>query len=380
MIKGNLYSLCLALALLAFHAGADWPSWLGEELSQTSAWEVSGDERSVEFVPRAEYPKVWVLVSRKARSYDTAVATMLKVYKQELSRAMFRVFLLPDNPKALRQWLMLAERNASLIYAVGSKATVAMHQVYAGGKLPVVSVNAKDPVLLGLTQSYQTSGNNFAYTSLNLPADITLSFLQRFNPKLRQIGILYAKSNTSAYVTQYLPLKAQAEKSGITVFGLEVDESDPSAALDAVVRKQVFAMKARDPQLKHTLLWLTGSSSLLERVDEIYAHSEQVPLLTVVPDAVNGGAGSALMSVGVGFENNAHQAALYGVQILRDGVKPSALPVGVLSPPDISISFKQAERLKAQVPFVLIEMASDIYAQDGEMIRAAGISMEKTKP
>lgn len=380
MIKRTIYGLCFVIALLSCQLRAEWPSWLGQDLNQTSSWQVSSSEHSVAFLPVRETPSVWVLVSRKARSYDTAIATMLKVYKQELSATSFRVFLLPETPSALRLWLKQAERNASLIYVVGSKATVALHDVYAGGTLPVVSVNAKDPVLLGLTDNYRTSGNNFAYTSLNLPADITLSFLRRFNPELRQIGILYAKSNTSAYVTQYLPLKAQAEKSDITVFGFEVDENDPNGGLGEVMQQQMLAIKQADPQLEHSILWLTGSSSLLERMEEIYAHTEQAPLLTVVPDAVNGSANSALMSVGVGFENNAHQAALYGIQILRDGKSPSALPVGVLSPPDISISFKQADRLNAKLPFVLIEMASDIYAQDGEMIRAAGMSMEKTKP
>ncbi len=380
MSKRTILGLCLMLVLVTCHATAKWPSWLGDDLNQASSWQVNGNEHSVEFLPRSETPSVWVLVSRKARSYDTAISTMLKVYKQELSTTSFRVFLLPDTAKALSEWLKQADREASLIYTVGSKATVALHDVYAGGKLPVVSVNAKDPVLLGLTNDYRSSGNNFAYTSLNLPADITLSFLMRFNPELNQIGILYAKSNTSAYVTQYLPLKAQAEKLGIAVVGFEVDENNPQAALDKVMHQKMLTMKATDPQLKHSLLWLTGSSSLLERTEEIYAHSEQAPLLTVVPDAVNGSAQSALMSVGVGFENNAHQAALYGVQILRDGTPPRDLPVGVLSPPDISISFKQADRLKAKVPFVLIEMASDIYAQDGEMIRAAGLSMEKVNP
>lgn len=82
------------------------------------------------------------------------------------------------------------------------------------------------------------------------------------------------------------------------------------------------------------------------------------------------------MSVGVGFENNAHQAALYGIEVLKKGADPASLPVGVLSPPDISISFKQAGRVDTQLPFVLIEMASDIYSQDGKLVRSSGMSME----
>ena len=68
-----------------------------------------------------------------------------------------------------------------------------------------------------------------------------------------------------------------------------------------------------------------------------------------------------------------------GLARLSEGNKfatPASLPVGVLSPPDISISFKQAGRVDTQLPFVLIEMASDIYSQDGKLVRSAGMSME----
>lgn len=371
--------LSLSLSLLnAPLANAELPNWLGDELelSLHKSWVSSSNQDYVDFVPRYEYPRVWVLISRKANSYDTALATMLKVYKQELANARFRVFLLPKNDNQIIQWTKRAEKSADLIYTVGSKATVKLYKLYAGQRLPVVSVNAKDPVLLGLTKGYQTSGNNFAFTSLNLPADITLSFILKFQPKLKQIGVLYAKKNTSAYVTQYLPLKEQAELLGIDIVPFEVDGNEEQASLTEVMRTKVAKMQSASNGKNDSILWLTGSSSLLERVDEINQYAQGLPLLTVVPDAVNETEHSALMSVGVSFENNAHQAALYGIRILRDNIEPHRLPVGMLSPPDISISFQQAEKIQAQMPFVLIEMASDLYAQDGRVIRSAGMAME----
>ncbi|ASG03790.1 MULTISPECIES: ABC transporter substrate binding protein [Vibrio] len=372
--------LILLLALTAFSSVslADWPEWLGERLQAEKVvqWEINANDNDVLFAPRGEYPMVWVLVSRKADAYDVALSTILKVFRREMPNVSFRAFLLPKSQEELVAWTKAADKKANMIYTVGSSATVSLHKIYAGGKLPVVSVNAKDPVLLGLTDNYHSSGNNFAYTSLNLPADITLSFLRRFKPSLTQIGVLYAKSNTSAYLTQFLPLQKEAEKQGVKVFPIEVDENNPELALQHVMQTTIESMKVNDGNLCQSLLWLTGSSSLLNRLDEINLHSEQLPLLTAVPDAVNGTQQSALMSVGVGFENNAHQAALYGIEVLKKGVDPGSLPVGVLSPPDISISFKQAGRVDTQLPFVLIEMASDIYSQDGKLVRSAGMSME----
>ncbi|EMK6581269.1 hypothetical protein V9K46_002059 [Vibrio parahaemolyticus] len=369
--------LLLVLATSSSVSLADWPEWLGEHLQAEKAvqWEINANDSDVLFAPRGEYPMVWVLVSRKADSYDVALSTILKVFRREMPNVSFRAFLLPKSEE-LVAWTKAADKKANMIYTVGSRATVSLHKVYAGGKLPVVSVNAKDPVYLGLTDNYHSSGNNFAYTSLNLPADITLSFLRRFKPRLTQIGVLYAKSNTSAYLTQFLPLQKEAKKQGLTVFPIEVDENNPDLALQHVMQTTIKSMKVNDGNLRQSLLWLTGSSSLLNRLDEINLYSEQLPLLTAVPDAVNGTQQSALMSVGVGFENNAHQAALYGIEVLKKGADPASLPVGVLSPPDISISFKQAGRVDTQLPFVLIEMASDIYSQDGKLVRSSGMSME----
>ncbi len=195
---------------------------------------------------------------------------------------------------------------------------------------------------------------------MNLPADITLSFLRRFKPSLTQIGVLYAKSNTSAYLTQFLPLQKEAEKQGVTVFPIEVDENNPELALQYVMQTTVESMKVNDGNLRQSLLWLTGSSSLLNRLDEINLYSEQLPLLTAVPDAVNGTQQSALMSVGVGFENNAHQAALYGIEVLK---RAQHLPLCLWAccrHQTSRLALNKQYRVDTQLPFVLIEMVPAI--------------------
>ncbi|KXF83565.1 ABC transporter substrate binding protein [Enterovibrio coralii] len=374
----RLILLLLPTLFISATNAEEWPEWLGETVKTTaqSDWRFNGDQSVLQIMPKRENPNIWVVVSRKATSYDTALSTMLNVYKQEFDSVSFSVVKLPSGDGELDALLQLADSNADLLYTVGSKATVAVSKAYEGD-LPIVSVNAKDPVLLGLVDDYEGSGSNFAYTSLNLPSNVTLSFLLRYMPDLSQIGVLYARSNASAYLTQYLPLKQEAERRGIRVLGLEVDENIEDKTLEQVMAREVQAMKSQDANLSQSLLWLTGSSSLLARVDEINALSSELPLLTVVPEAVNGGEDSALISVGVSFVNNAHQAALYGIRILRDGERAGDLPVGVISPPDISISFRQAKRLKKPVPLAFLEMASDVYADDGSIVRAQGMSMEK---
>lgn len=356
-----------------------WPQWLGEELQPDSSshWQTEITDLGVTYSPAQSLPTVLVIISRKAKSYDTALNTLLGAFSRKLPQAQLVIRKLPTEEVELAELLNHAEQSSDLIYTVGSKATVAVRAAFKGRKTPVVSVNAKDPVQLGLIDDYQGSGDNFAFTSLNLPADVTLAFMQRFKPQLEQVAVLYAKRNKSAYVTQYLPLKKEAEQKEVKVWPIMVDESDPDLRLETTMKRTISELKQNDPNLTKTVLWLTGSSSLLARVAEINQYSSNLPLISAVPDVVRQGKDSALMSFGVSFVNNAHQAALYGLSILKGETTAGELPVGLISPPDIAISFEQAQRINQQIPFVLMEMASDVYDTDGKVIRSEGKSMQE---
>jgi len=51
-----------------------------------------------------------------------------------------------------------------------------------------------------------------------------------------------------------------------------------------------------------------------------------------------------VLAIGVSFESNAQLATVYATRILN-GVKPSTLKVGIVSPPDIAISFRKARQI-----------------------------------
>ncbi|OAN18771.1 hypothetical protein A3K86_02610 [Photobacterium jeanii] len=358
-----------------------WPQWLGKELQPTanSHWKAEVANESVLYAPAKALPKVLVIVSRKATSYDIALKTLLSEFSRALPQAQWVVKKLPATPNEISSMLQRFEGDVSLVYTLGSRATVEVRKVYKGGKLPVISVNAKDPVQLGLIDQYSGSGDNFAFTSLNLPAEVVLNFIQRFKPTLKSIGILYANTNRSAYLTQFLPLQKVAQQAGIKIVPIAVDENEAELKLDVAMPRAIKTLKQGDPQLAHSVLWLTGSSSLLSRVDEINQHSQQLALISAVPDVVNETEHSALMSFGVSFVNNAHQAAIYGLKVIKGEIEVGQLPVGVISPPDIAISFQQAKRIRQQVPFVLMEMASDVYGVNGTVIRLNGKPVKEQK-
>ena len=82
-----------------------------------------------------------------------------------------------------------------------------------------------------------------------------------------------------------------------------------------------------------------------------------------------------MLSIGVSFESNAHLSAIYGINILTGKTTPGELPVGVVSPPDISLNFEIARRIGLKVPFSFFESASFVYDYNGKTVRKNGVAV-----
>ena len=136
------------------------------------------------------------------------------------------------------------------------------------------------------------------------------------------------------------------------------------------VRDAVNTMRKNDVDLSNSLFWITGSTLLFGEIATINQHSFRVPVLSTVTDVVQDGDDSAVLSVGISFESNAHQAAIYAADVLEDRRKVGALPVGVVSPPDVAISFRKAREIGMKIPFSLFESATTIYDNDGKLVRS----------
>ena len=95
-------------------------------------------------------------------------------------------------------------------------------------------------------------------------------------------------------------------------------------------------------------------------------------MLSVVPDVVQQGGDSAVLSIGVGFESNAQLAAIYGADILAGRARAGDLKVGVVSPPDIAVNFRRAAEIGLRIPFRFFEAATFVYDRDGKPVRLRG--------
>lgn len=379
-IAGAL-GLCFALSASGAYAQRDFSSWFkfGEEVRQSwTVTEVAGDPMRVAIRPlftTSPTYRVMVFYPRPSSAYDTAITRILQVFAEKEIDAEFSIVNFNNEDARGDRAIAAADRGRyDLIFGMGSESTAWLYSRYRGRSIPVVSVCSKDPVELGQIRDYESgSGTNIAFTSLNMPIDVQMAYLLELRPTLRNIAILVDGKNVSAMQTQAQPMARHARELGLRVLDLVVqDPNNAQRELRDLVANAVRAMKKNDPALAHSVFWITGSTAVFREIKAINENADRVPVLSAVPEVVRPGDDSAVLSVGVSFESNAHLAAIYGADVLLGRVRVGDLKVGIVSPPDIAINIRKARQIELPIPFSFFESASYVFDYDGRPARAAG--------
>jgi putative tryptophan/tyrosine transport system substrate-binding protein len=60
------------------------------------------------------------------------------------------------------------------------------------------------------------------------------------------------------------------------------------------------------------------------------------------------------------------------LDILYNGKKPATMPAGVVSPPDLAISFMKSRQIGLEIPFSFFENAGYVYDHNGKVVRSNG--------
>lgn len=383
----ELFAAVLLLAQMAvtsaIAAEPAYGTWFKPATDAHQHWEfseVAGDPLQLTIrrkPPGAEgrQRRVFVLFPKASSAYDAAMSKILGVFEDKDIDAEFTLFNFNKKPARGNQALELVNAGEfELIFSMGSQSTAWLWQNYRDESIPVVSICSKDPVVLGQTDRYDRgTGTNFAFTSLNMPIEVQMAYVLELKPNLKNLAVLVNSKNVSAMETQAKPIAEFARERGIRVLELAIQNPERAAdELESMVREAVTVMRKNDPTLNDSLFWITGSTAVFREIETINANSDRVPVLSVVPDVVRAGDDSAVLSIGIGFESNAHLAAIYGLDVLDGRVDVGELEVGIVSPPDIAINFRIAREIGLEIPFSFFESASFIYDYDGRMVRNNG--------
>jgi putative ABC transport system substrate-binding protein len=203
-----------------------------------------------------------------------------------------------------------------------------------------------------------------------------MAYVRELRPDLKNIAVLVDVKNVSAFQTQAKPIADYVSKKGVNViWGSVQNPANARQELTKIIPDAVKTMQKTDPDLSKSLFWVTGSTSIFREIAVINQYADRVPVVSVVPEIVTAGADTAALAIGVGFESNASLAAIYGAKIL-DGTKAGDLKVGLVSPPDIAISFKKTHEIGMRVPFSFFEIASFVYDYDGRPVRTITHALE----
>ncbi len=383
LTKGFLLAAVITAAWpTTVHALPAYSSWFRHSENITGAWtfsEVGADPNRVHIestVPSSGKSKrVLVLYPKRSSAYDIAMSKILDVFASKNMPLEFQVINFENNDGRGAAVLdLVEEQQFDLIFSMGSQSTAWLHQYYRNGATPVVTVCSKDPVALGHIEDYENgSGTNFAFTSLNMPTEVQLAYLMDFMPSLKNLGIVVARNNISAVRTQAKPMQEAVEAKGINAIYLAVqDPAKTKDELGVLIDDALVEMRKSDPSLDHSMLWITGSTSIFREIETVNHHAGPVPVLSAVPEVVQAGDKSAVVSIGISFESNGYLAAVYGYDVIMGNAKAGDLKVGIVSPPDIAINFRRARAIGVEVPFSFFESANYVYDYEGKAVRLRG--------
>ncbi len=319
--------------------------------------------------------RVLIPFAKPSPPFDGTLTKMLDVLYEKRVPVTLHLWHYKQKLDVLAAIIAFGEANRfDLLAPMGSEATQNVHDTYLNGPLPVLSLFTKDPVLQGWVKDYDKgSGTNLAYCSVAVPIDVQIAYMRQLNPGVTNIAVMYSSNSQSTIDAQVTPLKEAAGPEGITVFDVVVtDDNKPEPELSAQIPRAIEKMRASDPDLGKSVFWATGTTSVINSVDLISKIVGKVPVLASYPDMVKEGSGSAIMSVGIEYENVGYLAAASMLDILYNGARPGEMKIGVISPPDLAINFLKAHEIGAKIPFSFFENASYVYDDQGKIARKRG--------
>jgi putative ABC transport system substrate-binding protein len=239
----------------------------------------------------------------------------------------------------------LVAGKVDVIVTTGYPAALAAKQ---GTTLPVVAVNAGDPVDTGLVESLARPGGNLTGIS-DVSAEVTpkrLELLKEIAPRLRRVAMLW-NADDLGMTLRYRASQAGAEKLGISVQPLGVREPNDF--------DQAFAAMNRD--MPDAILMVTDSLTILNRNRLFdYAAEHRLPAIFEFDFLVRDG---GLMSYGPDTEESLDRVAALVDRILK-GAKPAELPFEQPRLFRFALNLKTAKSIGFEVPTTLLALADEV--------------------
>jgi putative tryptophan/tyrosine transport system substrate-binding protein len=239
----------------------------------------------------------------------------------------------------------LVRLNVDVIVTVGTLAPLAAKQ--ATKTIPIVMVNAGDPLGSGLVDSLARPGGNVTGMSLMAP-DLgakRLELLKEVLPQVSNVGILWNAANPYTALV-FKETERAASLLGVRLQSIEVRSlNDIEAALRSANQGIGALIIVEDPM----------TFGHHKRISDIAASNHLPAIYGMRENVASGG----LMSYGTNNADLYRRAAGYVDKILK-GAKPADLPVQQPTKFELVINLKTAKALGLDIPPTLLARADEV--------------------
>jgi len=282
------------------------------------------------------------------------LAGHLKAFLQELSKLgwvegknIAFEYRFNENKGAERRSELAADLvrlKVDLIVVTGTAA--ALDAKKATGTIPILMVNAGDPVGDGVVASLARPGGNVTgFSSLENELNTKrLEILKDVVPKLARVGLLLPPANISQM--KNLRSAAVALKLKLEEIATQIDAKGLERAFKTAKQKQVGA-----------IMTVTTGSIFAERKRIVeLADKYRLPAIYFQKEFVDEG---GLMFYGADYDDLYRKAAHYVDRILK-GTKPAELPVQQATKFAFVINLPAAKQIGITIPYELLARANQV--------------------
>jgi putative ABC transport system substrate-binding protein len=238
----------------------------------------------------------------------------------------------------------LVQLKVNVIVAAGAIAIRAAQKATA--TIPIVMVNAADPVRDGFVKSLAHPGGNMTGLS-HLSSELgpkQLQILHSMVSKLSRVAVLWDPANSASTLAR---IQAAAQKLGVKIL--------PAGVRSASEIEKAFSEMAQE---KAGGLVVAREGITVQQVRQIaeLAAKNRLPSISGISDYAEVG---GLMSYGTNSADQFRRAASYVDRILK-GAKPADLPVEQPTKFELVINRKTAKALGLTIPQSLLLSADKV--------------------
>lgn len=287
-----------------------------------------------------------VIKTRDAEPYETALKSLRRTLKERGVETVLEEHLLPEDsqPPLSRfepgyfsgrdeRLAEIRKRSPQLIVTLGSAATERVAKAIKD--TPVLFCMALNPLASGFIRSMNSSGNNLAGSSLDIPPQVQFEAMRSIVPQAKKIGVIYNPQETESVVQQ---ARKAARDMGLELVAAPVASAD----------KVPDALRALDKSVD--ILWSVadGTTFSSASMEFLFLHTlrSKLPFMGLSPAFVKAG---ALLALAVDYQEVGAQCGALAARILA-GESPSSLPVTTPQKVILYVNLKTAETLGLKIP------------------------------